>query len=61
MLDAFIIQKIREEEQRRREAERRRPSLEESWPQEDRPDQEREGPGDSSGERGVLIIERDEE
>jgi len=61
MLDAFIIQKIREEEERRRERSFDRPSLEEYLPQEHEPEVSEDTGGRSGERRGVVIIERDVE
>jgi hypothetical protein len=60
MLDVFIIQKIREEEERRRERGFHRPSLEESLPRDEWPEGPEDADGRSTGKRGVVIIERDE-
>ena len=59
MLDSFIIEKIREDEEARRRHESRRPYLEVPVPSGDRPEMtdEQERP---SSERGILIIEPDE-
>jgi len=60
MLDAFIIQKIREEEERRRERGFHRPSLEETLHREEWPEDPEGEDHRSTGTRGVVIIERDE-
>jgi len=60
MLDAFIIQRIRDEEDVRRRHPSRRPFLEVPLPERERPERtdEQEAP---SSERGVTIIEPDED
>lgn len=59
MLDAFIIQRIRDEEEERRRRESRRPFLEVPVPSREGPEMtdEQEAP---SSDRGVTIIEPDD-
>lgn len=60
MLDAFIIQRIRQEQESRRPA---REPMRIEIPREPppgyrgQPDPRRDGPGDTDGERGVAIID----
>ncbi len=59
MLDTFIIQKIRDEEAERR-SDRRRPFLEVPVPARERPEMT-DDQDQSSEDRGVVIIEPDED
>jgi hypothetical protein len=60
MFDVFIIQKIRDEEERRRQ-EHDRPRLEVPLPELPSEETEADRRGSDDVERGVLIIENDEE
>jgi hypothetical protein len=61
MFDVFIIQRIRDEEERRRRDDANRPRLEVPLP--DRPEEEpvEAEPTSAAEQRGVLIIDGDEE
>jgi len=59
VFDVFIIQKIQEDEAKRRREEMERPRLDVPFP--DRPSDDSTEPQGSAEERGILIIEPDED
>lgn len=60
MLNAFLVQRIRKEEERHRERDFLRPSLERSLLRERWPESPEDADRDSAGERGLVILEWDE-